>query len=94
MPIIIVYTKNYFEEDFEKIRDYINVKLKNNNKKEIVEKVGDINFVGVLAKRKETKNHFGLDKLMNYLKLKAKSAFLIATINMIKKYCIDLIKYY
>ena len=30
---------------------------------------------------------FGLDKLLNYLKLKAKDAFIIATINMIKEFC-------
>ena len=33
-----------------------------------------------------------MDALLNYLKLKAKSAFLIATVNMIKKYCMDLIE--
>ena len=89
LPIIIVYTQNYFEEDFEEMKKYINVKLKKNNETEIGEKVTDINFVGVVAKKKSNIKPNGLDKLLNYLKLKAKNAFLIAIINMIKKYCID-----
>jgi len=89
LPIIIVYTQNYFEEDFEEMKKYINVKLKKNNETEIGEKVKDINFVGVVAKKKSNIKPNGLDKLLNYLKLKAKNAFLIAIINMIKKYCID-----
>ena len=92
LPIIIVYTQNYFEEDFEQMRDYINVKLKKNNETEIGEKIEDINFVGILAKKKGKINPFGLDKLLEYLKSKAKKAFLIATINMIKKYCKDLVE--
>jgi len=92
LPIIIVYTQNYFEEDYEQMRDYINLKLKNNNETEIGENVKDINFVGVVAKKKSNIKPKGLDKLLNYLKDKAKSAFLIAIINMIKKYCIDLIE--
>ena len=89
LPIIIVYTQNYFEEDFEEMKKYINVKLKKNNETEIGEKVTDINFVGVVAKKKSNIKPNGLDKLLYYLKLKAKNAFLIAIINMIKKYCID-----
>ena len=89
LPIIIVYTQNYFEEDFVEMKKYINVKLKKNNETEIGEKVTDINFVGVVAKKKSNIKPNGLDKLLNYLKLKAKNAFLIAIINMIKKYCID-----
>lgn len=92
LPIIIVYTQNYFEEDFEEMKKYINIKLKKNNETEIGEKVTDINFVGVVAKKKSNIKPNGLDKLLNYLKLKAKNAFLIATINMIKKYCVDLIE--
>jgi len=92
LPIIIVYTQNYFEEDFEQMKDYINVKLKKNNETEIGEKVEDINFVGIVGKKKANIKPKGLDKLLNYLKLKAKSAFLIATINMIKKYCIDFVE--
>ena len=92
LPIIIVYTQNYFEEDFEEMKDYINIKLKNNNNETIGEKVEEINLVGIVAKRKRNIKPKGLDKLLNYLKLKAKSAFLIATINMIKKYSIDVIE--
>ena len=92
LPIIIVYTQNYFEEDFEEMKKYINVKLKKNNETEIGEKVTDINFVGVVAKKKSNIKPNGLDKLLNYLKLKAKNAFLIAIVNMIKKYCIDLME--
>ena len=92
LPIIIVYTQNYFEEDFQQMRNFINDKLKKNNETEIGEKVEDINFVGVVAKKKENIKPSGLDALLNYLKLKAKSAFLIATVNMIKKYCMDLIE--
>ena len=92
LPIIIVYTQNYFEEDFEQMKDYINIKLKKNNETEIGEKVEDINFVGIVGKKKANIKPKGLDKLLNYLKLKAKSAFLIATINMIKKYCIDFVE--
>ena len=66
------------------MKDYINVKLKKNNETEIGEKVEDINFVGIVGKKKAHIKPKGLDKLLNYLKLKAKSAFLIATINMIK----------
>ena len=92
LPIIIVYTQNYFEEDFQQMRNFINDKLKKNNETEIGEKVEDINFVGVVAKKKENIKPSGLDALLNYLKLKAKNAFLIATVNMIKKYCMDLIE--
>ena len=74
------------------MKDYINVKLKKNNETEIGEKVEDINFVGIVGKKKAHIKPKGLDKLLNYLKLKAKSAFLIATINMIKKYCIDFVE--
>ena len=92
LPIIIVYTQNYFEEDYEKMKNFINAKLKTNNETEIGEKVEDINLVGVVAKKKGNIKPLGLDKLLNYLKLKAKSSFLIATVNMIKKYCVDLIE--
>ena len=67
------------------MKKYINVKLKKNNETEIGEKVTDINFVGVVAKKKSNIKPNGLDKLLNYLKLKAKNAFLVAIINMIKK---------
>ena len=65
--------------------------LKLNKLTEIGERVEDINLVGVLAEKKVEKNFIikpcGLDKLLNYLKLKAKDAFIIATINMIKEFC-------
>lgn len=86
LPIIIVYTQNYFEDDFEEMKNYINMKLKENHETEVGDKIEDINIVGIVAKKKGDKKPSGLDKLLNYLKLKAKSAFLIATINMIKKY--------
>ncbi len=92
LPIIIVYTQNYFEEDYEEMKNYINKKLKKNQETEIGDKVEDINFVGVVAKKKEDKNPSGLDKLLKYLKLKAKKAFLIATVNMIKQYCVNFVE--
>ena len=52
LPIIIVYTQNYFEDDFEEMKQYINSKLKENQETEIGENVEDINIVGVLAKKK------------------------------------------
>ena len=87
LPIIIVYTQNYFEEDFENMKKIINDDLKLNKLTEIGERVEDINLVGVVAMKKGKINPFGLDKLLNYLKLKAKDAFIIATINMIKEFC-------
>ena len=92
LPIIIVYTQNYFEDDFEEMKQYINSKLKENQETEIGENVEDINIVGVLAKIKSKLKPFGLDKLLKYLKLKANKAFLIATINMIKQYCIKIVE--
>ena len=92
LPIIIVYTQNYFEDDFEEMKQYINSKLKENQETEIGENVEDINIVGVLAKKKSKLKPFGLDKLLKYLKLKANKAFLIATINMIKQYCIKIVE--
>ena len=92
LPIIIVYTQNCFEEDFEQMKNYINIKLKEYHETEIGDKVEDINIVGVLAKKKSKIKPFGLDKLLNYLKLKAKKAFIIATINMVKQYCIKIIE--
>ena len=94
LPIIIVYTQNHFEDDFEEMKQYINSKLKENQETEIGENVEDINIVGVLAKKKSKSKlkPFGLDKLLKYLKLKANEAFLIATINMIKQYCIKIVE--
>ena len=85
LPIIIVYTQNYFKEDFEEMKKYINAKLKENQETEVGEKIEDINIVGIVAKKKDNIKPKGLDELLNYLKLKAKSAFIIATINMIKE---------
>ena len=85
LPIIIVYTQNYFKEDFEEMKKYINEKLKENQETEVGEKIEDINIVGIVAKKKDNIKPKGLDELLNYLKLKAKSAFIIATINMIKE---------
>ena len=89
LPIIIVYTQNYFEDDFQRMKQCINTILKENHETEIGENVEDINIVGVLAKKKRGSNlkPFGLDKLLNYLKLKANKAFLIAIINMVKQKC-------
>lgn len=87
LPIIIVYTQSYFDEDFEEMKTTINNDLKSNELTEIGERVEDINFVGVVAEKKGKIKPCGLDKLLNYLKLKAKDAFIIATINMIKAYC-------
>ena len=92
LPIIIVYTQNYFEDDFEQMKKYINIKLKENHETEIGENVEDINIVGVLAKKKSKLKPFGLDKLLNYLKIKANKSFLIATINMVKQYCIKIVE--
>lgn len=92
LPIIIVYTQNYFEDDYEEMKNYINLKLKENHETEIGNKVEDINIVGVVAKKKSNKKPSGLDQLLNYLKLKAKNAFLIANINMVKKYCTNFIE--
>ena len=91
LPIIIVYTQNYFQDDFEKMKNYVNKKLEENHETEIGENAEDINFVGVLAKKKSTLKPFGLDKLLKYLKKKANKAFLIATINMVKQYCIQIV---
>ena len=91
LPIIIVYTQNYFQDDFEKMKNYVNKKLEENHETEIGENAEDINFVGVLAKKKSTLKPFGLDKLLKYLKKKANKAFLIATINMVKHYCIQIV---
>ena len=89
LPIIIVYTQNYFEDDFQRMKQCINTILKENHETEIGENVEDINIVGVLAKKKRGSKlkPFGLDKLLNYLKLKANKAFLIANINMVKQKC-------
>ena len=87
LPIIIVYTQNYFKEDFKRMKEYINKKLKENQETEVGEKVEDINIVGIVARKKENIKPKGLDELLNYLKLKAKNAFVIATINMVKEYC-------
>ena len=92
LPIIIVYTQNYFKEDFEKMKKYINTKLKENQETEVGEKIEDINIVGIVAKKKEKIKPKGLDELLNYLKLKAKSAFVIATINMIKEKCKQIVE--
>ena len=53
LPIIIVYTQNYFEDDFQRMKQCINTILKENHETEIGENVEDINIVGVLAKKKE-----------------------------------------
>lgn len=87
LPIIIVYTQNYFEEDYEEMKKYINMNLKENHETEIGNGVEDINIVGVVAKKKRDKKPSGLDKLLNFLKLKAKNAFLIANVNMVKQHC-------
>ena len=62
------------------MKKFINKKLKENQETEVGEKIEDINIVGIVAKKKENKKPKGLDELLNYLKLKAKSAFVIATI--------------
>ena len=100
LPIIIVYTQNNDDELFNQMKSYINDKLRANSETEISDRVEDINIVGVLAKKKIININnmiipikpFGLDKLMNFVKLKAKHAVIIATINMIKKFCIDYVK--
>ena len=101
LPIIIVYTQNNDDELFNEMKSYINEALKKNNDTEIGDKVEDINIVGVLAKKKENivngerlkpTRPFGLDKLLSFLKIKAKHAFMIATINMLKKYSSDYAK--
>ena len=100
LPIIIVYTQNNDDELFNQMKSYINDKLRANYETEISDRVEDINIVGVLAKKKIININnmripikpFGLDKLMNFVKLKAKHAVIIATINMIKKFCIDYVK--
>jgi predicted GTPase len=97
LPIIIVYTQNNDVELFQQMKSYINTALMNANA-QLSDKEEDINLVDVLAKKKENivngerlkpTKPFGLDKLLMLLKLKAKRAFIIATINMIKKYCVD-----
>lgn len=92
LPIIIVYTQNYCEEDFEQMKKYINNKLKEHHETEIGDKVEDINLVGIMAEKKGNIKPFGLDKLLNYLKLKANRAFFIATINMVKQYCLEIVE--
>ena len=98
LPIIIVYTQNNDILLFQKMKSYINEALKENINTEIGDKEEDINLVDVLAQKKENiingerlrpTKPFGLDKLLLFLKLKAKRAFIIATLNMIKKYCLD-----
>ena len=98
LPIIIVYTQNNDIKLFQNMEIYIKESLKNNADTEISDKEEDINLVGVLAKKKENiingeqlrpTKPFGLDKLLTFLKIKAKRAFIIATVNMIKKYCLD-----
>ena len=98
LPIIIVYTQNNDPLLFQQMKSYINEALKENNTTEISDKEEDINLVDVLAQKKENRINgerlrptkpFGLDKLLYFLKLKAKRAFIIATLNMIKKYCLD-----
>lgn len=91
LPIIIVYTQSYFQEDYEKMKETINEVLKQNELTQIGERVEDINLVGVVAEKKNKIKPFGLDKLLNYLKLKAKNAFFIANINMIKTLCRSLV---
>ena len=87
LPIIIVYTQSYFKEDFERMKKCVNEKLKENEETEVGDKIEDINFVGIVAKKKENIKPKGLDELLNYLKLKAKSAFIITIINIIKESC-------
>ena len=98
LPIIIVYTQNNDVELFTEMKSYINNALKENINTQLGDKEEDINLVGILAKKKENiingerlrpTKPFGLDKLLMFLKLKAKRAFIIATINMIKQYCLD-----
>ena len=98
LPIIIVYTQKDDDELFQAMKSYINNALKENADSKLGDKEEDINLVGVLAKKKEKSLNgerlrpikpFGLDKLLMFLKLKAKRAFIIATINMIKQYCLD-----
>ena len=98
LPIIIVYTQNNDVELFKEMKSYINNALKENINTQLGDKEEDINLVGILAKKKENiingerlrpTKPFGLDKLLMFLKLKAKRAFIIATINMIKQYCLD-----
>ena len=89
-PIIIVYTRNYFEDNWTNEK-YINDKLKEYHETEIVDKVEDINFARIVAEKKVTKI-FGLDKLLNYLKLKAKRAFFITTINMVKQCYLEIVE--
>ena len=97
LPIIIVYTQKNDDELFREMKSYINKALMESNT-QLSDKEEDINLVDVLAKKKENiingekrrpTKPFGLDKLLTLLKSKAKRAFIIATINMIKKYCID-----
>lgn len=98
LPIIIVYTQNNDVELFREMKSYINNALKENTNTQLGDKEEVINLVGILAKKKENiingerlrpTRPFGLDKLLMFLKLKAKKAFIIATINMIKQYCLD-----
>jgi len=92
LPIIIVYTQNYFEEDYEDMKKYINLKLRENHETDIGNGVEDINIVGVVAKKKNFKKPSGLDKLLYFLKIKAKNAFAIATVNMVKQHCRKLVE--
>ena len=92
LKVIIVYTQNYFEDNFEQMKKYINDKLKEHHETEIGDKVEDINFDGIVAEKKCNEKPFGLDKLLNYLKLKANRAFFIATINMVKQCCLEIVE--
>ena len=55
MPIIIVYTQNYIEDNFEQMKKYINDKLKEHHETEIGDKVENINFVGIVVEKKGNK---------------------------------------
>ena len=57
LPIIIVYTQNYFEDDYVEMKNYINLKLKENHETETGDKVEDINVVEVVAKKSVIKSH-------------------------------------
>ena len=101
LPIIIVYTQKNDDKLYEEMKSYINTALKKDRNTELSDKDEDINIVGVLAKKRENiingetlkpTKPFGLDTLLMFLKRKAKRAFIIATINMVKQYCQDNIK--
>ena len=98
LPIIIVYTQKSDDNVYNEMKNYIQKALKDDSLTEISDKVEDINIVGVIAKKIDifingqkitSIKPFGLDILLNFLKLKAKHAFIIATVNMIKKFCFD-----